>query len=417
MNQTNPSAMRILVLCPHFAPDTAPTGTVMTRIVAELAHLGHEIHVVTSLPWYRDHAVAPGWEGSLGRTEHTEWGSVTRLNPFPGNDRSNLLRRAVGFLGFSLISLVAGFRSGGWFKRVDTVLAMSPPLTLGLTAWALAKARRGRCVFNIQDVFPDAAVRTGAITNPRIIAAAEWLERLTYRRVDAVTALSDGLADNVRAKLARGRHSSNTEVVVIPNFVDTSALVPGDRMTSYREEFGLGDGPVVMYAGNLGFSQSLDLVIGLARQRPELTVVVNGDGSARASVESAASELANLHLIGFQPADRLSEVLASADVHLVPLRTGLGDVSVPSKTYSILACGRPVVASIDAGSAIDVLLTASGGGLRVDPDDLTALVGAVDSLIENPASRAAMGAAGREYVEREASPIVVGAQYERVLRG
>ena len=90
--------MKILVLCPHFEPDTAPTGTVMTRIVRELADLGHRLHVVTALPWYAHHDVEPAWRGRWWRTEHTSWGSITRVHPFPGADKSNLLRRAIGFV-------------------------------------------------------------------------------------------------------------------------------------------------------------------------------------------------------------------------------------------------------------------------------------------------------------------------------
>src|SRR5438128_1433098 len=78
--------LRIAVLCPHFAPDTAPTGEVITAIVHELAALGHELHVVTSLPWYRDHAVEPAWAGRLVRRETTPWGSVTRIHPFATRD-------------------------------------------------------------------------------------------------------------------------------------------------------------------------------------------------------------------------------------------------------------------------------------------------------------------------------------------
>ncbi len=79
---------------------------------------------------------------------------------------------------------------------------MSPPLTLGLTGWVVGLAKRAPLVFNIQDVFPDAAVRTGAIVNPRVIAAAERLEkRLSYRRARAITVLSDDLRANVTAKM------------------------------------------------------------------------------------------------------------------------------------------------------------------------------------------------------------------------
>ena len=95
----------------------------------------------------------------------------------------------------------AGLAAGGRFRRADAVIAMSPPLTLGLTGRLVAWAHRAPLVFNIQDVFPDAAVETGAITNRRVIAVASWLERLSYRVADAVTVLSDDLRANVVAKL------------------------------------------------------------------------------------------------------------------------------------------------------------------------------------------------------------------------
>ena len=97
----------------------------------------------------------------------------------------------------------AGLGAGGWWRRADAVIAMSPPLTLGLTGRLVAWSHRAPQVFNVQDVFPDAAVETGAITDRRVIAVARWLERLSYRVADAVTVLSDDLRGNVTAKLPR----------------------------------------------------------------------------------------------------------------------------------------------------------------------------------------------------------------------
>ena len=233
--------MRIVVLCPHFEPDTAPTGVVMTRIVRELAGQGHELHVVTSLPWYRSHRIEPEWSGRWSATEATTWGSITRVHPFPGNDKTNIARRALGFAGFSALAGLAAVRAGGLLRRADAILAMSPPLTLGLTGWLVGVVHGAPMVFNVQDIFPDAAVRTGAIRNRRVIALASWLERATYRRAAAVTVLSDGLRANVASKLGADRHES---VHVIPNFVDTDAIRPTPRSTPYRAELGIGDEPV-----------------------------------------------------------------------------------------------------------------------------------------------------------------------------
>jgi colanic acid biosynthesis glycosyl transferase WcaI len=413
-----PSATRsgrgrpIVVLCPHFAPDTAPTGTVMTRIVDELADLGHQVHVVTALPWYRNHAIEEGWTGKWVRTESTPWGSITRLHPFPGDDKSNLMRRAAGFMAYSLLAGVIGLRAGGWFRRADAVIAMSPPLTLGLTGKVVAMLRRSRLVFNIQDVFPDAAIDTGAITNRWVIGAARLLERMSYRSAAAITVLSDDLGDNVAAKLPASRAS---KVHVIPNFVDTDVIRPGDRLTPYRAELGIGDEPVVLYAGNVGFSQSLDLVIAAAQQLPAVTFLINGDGAARSSLEAAAELLPNVRFAGYIKPDRLCELLATGDVHVVPLKAGLGRVSVPSKTYSIMAAGRPVVAAIDAGTAVPKILESSGGGVAALPDDAAAFIAAIATVLERTDRGLSMGAAGRAWVEREASPKAVGVAYHRLI--
>jgi colanic acid biosynthesis glycosyl transferase WcaI len=220
------------------------------------------------------------------------------------------------------------------------------------------------------------------------------------------------MRSNVAGKLDE-RHRD--KVVVIPNFVDTDEITPGDRHTAYRRELGIGDEPVVLYAGNVGFSQSLELVIAAARAIPEATFVVNGDGSARATVEAQAAGIANLRIVGYQPPERLAEVLASGDVHVVPLRRGLGRVSVPSKTYSILAAGRCLVAAIDAGTEVPRILDESGAGITVEPDEPAAFIDAVRALVADPQRRVAMGERGRRWVEAAASPAAVAERYERLV--
>jgi colanic acid biosynthesis glycosyl transferase WcaI len=404
--------LRLVVLCPHFAPDLAPTGVVMTRIVTELAARGHELHVVTSLPWYRNHAIEQGWGGRLWRTEKTEWGSIIRVHPFPGKSKSNLLRRALGFIAFSYAVGIRSVHADGLPFKVDGVLAMSPPLTLGLTGWCTKIIRRAPLVFNIQDVFPDAAIQTGAISNKKIIAAAKWLERVSYQRSDAVVLLSQDLRTNIANKIDAKHHH---RLHVIPNFVDTVAITPQDRMTNYRNELGIGDQLVVMYAGNVGFSQSLNLVVEAAAKFPEVAFVVNGDGAARKKLQEDCAELANVYFGDYQPIERLSEVLATGDIHLVPLRTGLAAVSVPSKSYSILAAGRPMLAAIDLNTEIPNMLQQSGAGIAVEPDNAPAFIEALGRLVNNRDQLFEMGANGRKWVETHASPASVAARYEEIF--
>lgn len=380
----------------------------MTRIVEEMVRKGSEIHVVTSLPWYRNHHIEEGWTGRLVRRETTPWGTITRVHPFPGKDKRSLVRRAFGFAIFSVIAGWYTVRAGGFRRRIDAVIAMSPPLTLGITGWVAAHIRRAPLVFNIQDVFPDAAVQTGAITNKKIIACASWLERVSYKRSDRVVVLSEDLRRNLVAKLPAKHHN---KVVVIPNFVDAARIAPQSRRTSYRTELGIGDETVVMYAGNVGFSQSLHLLLEAAKALPDVLFVINGEGSARDTLRKEASSLANVRFVDYQSADRVSEVLASADIHVVPLRTGLGSVSVPSKTYSILAAGRPIVASIDADTEVPRILNASGAGIAVSPDDAAAFVAAIAELIRDREKMERMGRDGRKWVETHVSPSVVAESY------
>jgi len=398
----------IVVLCPHFAPDTAPTGDVITTIVHGMASRGRRVHVVTALPWYRTHAIEDGWTGRLVRRETTPWGSIIRVHPFPGKSKRNLLRRAVGFALFSLVAGVCTLFAGGWRRRPAAIISMSPPLTLGLTGWLAARLRFTRSIFNIQDVFPDAAVETGAITNARVISVARWLERISYERSDAVVVLSDDLRDNVAAKIGR-RHRQ--KVVVIPNFVDSEFITPLPRNTAYRTELGIGDEQVVMYAGNVGFSQSLDLVVEAARRIPEATFVINGDGSGREHFEKTAAGTPNIRFNGYQPKARVPEVLATGDIHVVPLRKGLGAVSVPSKTYSILAAGRPVVAAIDPGTEVPRMLSASAAGIAVPPDEIEPFVAAIRTLLADAQERDRMGGNAREWVVSHVSPAAVADAY------
>ncbi|MEQ8840628.1 MAG: glycosyltransferase family 4 protein [Acidimicrobiales bacterium] len=402
--------MRILVVCPHFEPDVAPTGVVISEIAHRLIDEGHELDVVTSLPWYTSHAIEPGWGGRLMRRERTDWGSITRVHPFP-TDKRNIPARAAAFAGFTVLATIFAVLRR---RRPDVVLVMSPPLTLGLTGWLAARLRRVPFVFNIQDVFPDVAVEVGAISNPRVIRVLRWLERFTYRRADAVTVLSDDLRANVEEKLDG---KGGTIVRVIPNFVDTQRIVPGSRENHYRSEFGLGDRTVVMYAGNLGFSQPLELMVEAARAlrtREDLVFVINGGGSTRPGLEEAAADLDNLRFVDLQPVDRLPEVLAAGDIHVVALRAGLGRSSVPSKLYSILAAGRPVLASVDAGTEVVRVVESVDAGIAVGPDDPEAFIAGVEAMAS--ADRAAMGQRGRAFVEEWVSPAAVAAAYAELFR-
>ena len=285
--------MKLLVLCPHFAPDPAPDRRGDDQHRHRAGRPGPRAarrHLAAVVP-------APPRRAGLGRArlvrhEDTDWGRITRVHPFP-TDKRNIPARAAAFAGFTVLS--TGLGAGRPPGR-------PPRRRAGHVAAADAGRRRlagGRAaggvpfVFNIQDVFPDVAVELGAITNPRVIRLASWLERWSYRRSDAVTVLSDDLRDNVVAKIRGTVPDAHDRIRVIPNFVDTDRIRPATPTTAYRRRVRARPGKrVVMYAGNVGFSQSLDLLLDAAAPRraarpADVVFVVNGGGSARARARGA----------------------------------------------------------------------------------------------------------------------------------
>ncbi len=405
-----PARLRFLLITPHFAPDTAPTGHVFTKIVEELALRGHEIEVITSLPWYTDHRVEPGWEGRSIRKEDTPWGLVKRIHPFPVADKTSIPRRALAFGAFTALGTGAGIAG----PHVDCVIAVSPPLTLGVAGWLLARSRKARFIFNLQDVFPDIAVELGAFSDSRVIRAAHALERFCYSRADAITVLSDGIKGQI------GTRTDENKIKVIPNFTDPETIKPGRKDNRYRRENGLDGKFVVMYAGNIGLSQPLETMIQSAAALTdfeEIMFVVNGSGARRPELERAAAGLPNVRFVDSQPMDRLGDVLRAADVHLVLLQRGLGHLSVPSKIYSILSAGRPVIAGVDPSSEVARILETSGAGHIIGPHDPEALAKEIVGLHGQPSAVASMGRAGRHWVTRQPTAADVAEAYEALARG
>ena len=406
-------SMRLLVITPHFEPDTAPTGIIVTSLVEQWAKQGHQIEVITSLPWYEKHEIATQWKGRLFRRDEKESVAVTRLHPFP-QDKSKLLQRLVSFLAFSFLAVIASLSIKGPF---DAVIVVSPPLTLGNVGKIAAIRHRCKLILNLQDIFPDVAVALGMVKSRSSIKFLEKYEKFTYNGSDAITVLSEDLEKNVNKKIDRMK--TPPKVTVVPNFLISSSIKPQSRLTNYRREHELGEKFVVMYAGNLGNSQSFELITNAAKkheEREDVVYVINGSGVMSHRLNEQANELKNLKVIEHQPIERLSEVLASADIHLVPLRTGLGDMSVPSKIYSVFAAGRPVIASVDPGTEIERIVNESEGGIVVPPDDFDSFIFELEGLIENSELRAEMGIKARVWLEKWYSSQTIADSYLDLIR-
>lgn len=421
---------RILVICPHFPPGTAPTSWLISELVERLGASGHRVEVITSVPRRSDRTVGTKRRHRLVHRETTEWGRITRVCAF-WTSRTALRYRGPASLAFSACCALAGVLNR---RRCDLVLTVSSPFVLGYAGWIVARLRRTPFVFNVQDALADVVQASEVVSGvggdtlgtrllPRV-------EQFLYRSTDAVTVLSEDMAAEVRAKLGssgqarrlsfwqrlrhRRRQRNGTQVRMIPNFVDAGFVVPMSVHNSYRSEFGLGNKTVVMYAGNVGLSQPLELMIRAAESfadRDDVVFVINGDGSTWDRYAGQAAGRDNMVLVGHQEIERLPEVLAAADIHVVLLRRGLTGSSTPSKVYSVLAAARPTVASLDTDSEVARLLVDNGCGLVVAPEDPEAFAAAVAELVDDPQRRRRMGERGRAVAESLPTAADVCAEY------
>ena len=225
------------------------------------------------------------------------------------------------------------------------------------------------------------------------------------------------MSQDLKQRLS-GRVEDESKILVVPNFVDTERIYPAERDNSYRHELGVTDETVVLYAGNIGFSQPLDIVLKAAQhfaQRDDIVFVINGNGSRRPHFEAASEEIPNVTFMDYQPHSRLNEVLATGDIHIIPLKPGLGSVSVPSKLYSIIAAGRPVLASVDPGTEIDLVVTQSGAGRSVRAGDTEAFISALEALVDDPNGRVAAGLNARRFAEEWLSSGAVAETYNELF--
>ena len=405
--------LRLLVITPHFLPDTAPTGTIITELTQQWCEQGHEIHVITSLPWYEEHKVAADWKkGFIDRELHDSL-RITRLHPFPFN-KSSFFLRALGFLLFSLFTSAVSIFSRGPF---DAVFCLSPPITFGTVGKIASKRHRCPLVLNIQDIFPDVAIETGILKSQLLIRLSKRLEVNSYKFSSVVTVLSEGMKENINRKLFEQKKMPAIEV--IPNFAYTNFFAL-EEDESYKKENQLEGKNIVMYAGNLGHSQPLEIMVNAAKahfDKENLIYVVNGSGVKAEYVKEEAKKLNNLRFVDFQPLERLPNVLSSADIHLVMLKSGLGNLSVPSKIYNIFASGKPVVASVDSDTEIARVVRDAEAGFVVDPHDPSAFFKAIELLTDDYSLRKEMGTSAKRWAEKWHTSENISKKYTDLITG
>src|SRR5271156_765870 len=389
--------MRILLLSTYFRPDIASTGVIMSKLADEFAAKGNEVTVLTSVPHYGMNRVWPEYSGKMICRERSGSMQVYRHYTHVARDKANVAQRILSYGSFSLLS----FMRGATLPRHDVILVPSPPLSNGVIGDLVGRLRNVPFVYNVQDIWPDVAVRAGVLKSDKMIQRLKRMEAYVYRRAAGVAVISDGFRSNLLEKGV-----PDEKISVIPNFIDIDFITPESKLNTFSLKNNIEKKFVVLFAGNMGFSQGLENVLDAAKLLNEYTdiaFVMVGNGASRVSAQAYLNELElkNVRFLPYQPQEELSAMYGAADIFLIPLRRGFATESVPCKLFTIMAAGRPSIASVDVGSEIWNLLRRTGGGICVEPENPSALADAILSYYRDPNARMAAGESARRCVERE----------------
>jgi len=394
--------MKIVFTNRFFHPDLAPTGQHAADVAFDLAAAGYEVHAVTSRLAYD--GGGPGYaaeETVRGVQVHRVW--TTDFG------RGSLAGRALDYLSFYFAAFFALARL---LKQDDIVVAKTDPPLISVVAALAAWLRGARLVNWLQDVFPEAAARSGMrlLAGP-IGAIARVKRNWSVRRAVVNVVLGERMATEV-ARLVPG-----ARLRVVPNWADGAAIRPmAPAASALRREWGFEGKFVVGYSGNLGRVHDCETLLAAARllaQEPDVVFSFTGGGFHFPHLREAG--LANVSLRGYVPEARLGEGLAACDVHLVNLLPALEGLVVPSKFYGAAAAGRAVIFVGDPAGEIARTIAAHGCGVSIAAGDAAGLAGAIRDLRSSPDKLRAMGERARAAFEREWDRPIALARWREII--
>lgn len=386
--------VRIAFLSHYFPPEIgAPSARVseLAKVWAER----HEVTVLTGFPNHPTGRIPPEYRGRFFAREERDGYTVLRSWLY-ATPNEGFFRRTLGHLSF----MVSGFLAGAFrLARPDVLVATSPTFFSVFAAWALGVRHRAPFVFEVRDLWPGIFVELGVLRSRALIRVLERMELWLYRRSALVVTVTRGFAENI---IARGIPAA--KLLVVPNGADLERFRPGPARPEIRREMGAGDSDfLVLYIGAHGISHALESILEAAdrlRTNARIRFALVGEGARKPALERMAANrgLANVRFLPGQPRESVPDFYRAADICLVALRdVPLFSTFIPSKIFEIMACGRPIAASVRGEAA--AILNESGAAAVVEPEAVADLARVLEDLSRSPQRCSEMGARGRAYVE------------------
>lgn len=391
------ATVNILTLGINYWPETSGIGPFTTGRCEYLARQGHSVTVCTTFPYY------PSWRTDDNRrrfraTEVHNGVTLRRIRIYvPTNPTP--VRRILHEGSFIAAALANSIR----ISPPDVIITVSPPLGLAVAAITLARKWHAPYLLHVTDLQPDAALELGMLRPGAATRMLYTLERIAYRNAAMVSTLTGAMR---RRLLAKGL--SDHKLTLAPDWADDSLfeVAIGEKPGAFKAHHGFENRTLVVHAGNMGVKQGLEVIVkaaALARtQAPEVMFLLVGDGAQRARLEreQQALELENLRFMPLLPRSEFHKLLADSDICIISQQRCVADNVFPSKTITLLAAARPIVASLSPNSEVATVLRESGAGIRCEAEDPRALLDAITTLAHDRAQRHRMGLAGRAWAAR-----------------
>lgn len=307
-------------------------------------------------------------------------------------------------------------------KDIDVIFAVSTPPTQGMLSAMVAKRLSKKCkrkipfIYNLQDIFPDSLVTTGLTKKGSLLwKIGRKIENYTYKNADKIIVISESMKRNILEKGV-----PEEKIVVVSNWIDTEATKPvAKEENRLYDEFGIDKNKfTVLYAGNFGKAQGADVVLQTAellKDNNDIQFVIFGGGQGFEAAKQTVSEknLTNVTINALLPQERVSEVYSLGNVALITCKKGVGNSGMPSKTWSIMACNTPIIASFDTDSELAEVIEKANAGVTAEPENADRLA---DAILEMANGKAMSFTGGREYTLENASKDKCTAKYIEVIK-
>lgn len=405
--------MRILQLAGYFYPEQAASIYLEENRYQAFADNDFQTIVYTATPTRG--ITEAQYNEFKGRKHEYMYDGKLEVFRFPMfREGKNPILRA---LRYSLISFIQ-FYKGITARDIDLIYVASTPPTQGALAALVKKIKKVPFVYNLQDIFPDSLAGTGLAKKDGLLwKIGRVIENFTYRNADRIIVISEDFKRNIMEKGV-----PEEKIVVVYNWVDEEAVkhVPREENKLF-DAYGLDRSKFyITYSGNIGLTQNMDMLLEVAKELeedPNIQFVLIGEGAYKKQVEEIIAEknIGNVTLLPFQPYEDISHVFSLGDVGLVISKPGVGENSVPSKTWSILSASRPVLANFDENE-LKSIVAENQCGIFTKAGDKEAFKQAILDLYHDREHCEQLGRNGREFILKNLTRAVGTQKYVDVIK-